>query len=152
MRKRRLSISIFRRFSLFLSSLTSFIVKLLIIPFNLHFQEIFFVSKWDGKRNIVYIDTFQSPFSGDFLCFQTLTKSISHLSYTLSISIFRRFSLFQQRRLSVVLKECELSISIFRRFSLFLVVVEVVNDEIVILSISIFRRFSLFHDRQLDRK
>ena len=38
-----------------------------LFPFNLHFQETFFVSGSVVIR--VLTDSFQSPFSGDFLCF-----------------------------------------------------------------------------------
>ncbi len=86
--------------------------------FNLHFQEIFFVSILKGILNPWYfffqspfsgdflcfselinypIDlriTFQSPFSGDFLCFWTTSPIVTNVAFFLSISIFRRFSLF----------------------------------------------------------
>ena len=40
-------------------------------PFNLHFQEIFFVSMTGTTANTFYVSAhFQSPFSGDFLCFK----------------------------------------------------------------------------------
>ncbi len=40
-----------------------------IAPFNLHFQEIFFVSLSKFDRQLLSAVAFQSPFSGDFLCF-----------------------------------------------------------------------------------
>ena len=64
--------------------------------FNLHFQETFFVS---GIKDLVQeygYKIFQSPFSGDFLCFiRSISLDIPFL--TLSISIFRRLSLFHEK-------------------------------------------------------
>ncbi len=63
-----LSISIFRRFSLFqLQDIAD--VKAVCATFNLHFQEIFFVSKINRENTSLSKRIFQSPFSGDFLCF-----------------------------------------------------------------------------------
>ncbi len=95
-------------------------------PFNLHFQEIFFVS--------------------DFMI-----KVLKHIR-NLSISIFRRFSLFRRQRRLKSLRSRDLSISIFRRFSLFRNVKRTYTSEYFEreLSISIFRRFSLFHDDLVD--
>ena len=90
-----LSISIFRRLSLF-HTLMLDILHILHKSFNLHFQETFFVSLSlhhttsggeSGTFNLHFQETFfvscfvdsaiivepfffQSPFSGDFLCFQ----------------------------------------------------------------------------------
>ena len=45
--------------------------KVVRAAFNLHFQEIFFVSTYRVKLDIETIrELFQSPFSGDFLCFE----------------------------------------------------------------------------------
>ena len=61
---------------------------------------------------------FQSPFSGDFLCFSLLLQGWN--CEVLSISIFRRFSLFRVKVVVYVeFTHPHLSISIFRRFSLF---------------------------------
>ena len=66
----------------------------LVVSFNLHFQETFFVSHARPTFSQKRSRTFQSPFSGDFLCFPRsshfLPETLSHLS----ISIFRRLSLF----------------------------------------------------------
>ncbi len=92
--KRNLSISIFRRFSLF-REIPKNLPKNVLEAFNLHFQEIFFVSskelqrvvlREEGSFNLHFQEIFfvsleypgkakclqcgfQSPFSGDFLCF-----------------------------------------------------------------------------------
>ena len=88
--------------------------------FNLHFQETFFVSehaclrrharcslsisifrRLSLFRNIDYtvhhyrVHTFQSPFSGDFLCFPDNPEHSVLFDVNLSISIFRRLSLFR---------------------------------------------------------
>ena len=89
-----LSISIFRRLSLFLCY------------FNVHSFALkpSFQSPFSGdflcflqKINVVYVhvNNFQSPFSGDFLCFQVFNLIIQVSISVLSISIFRRLSLFQ---------------------------------------------------------
>ena len=91
--KRCLSISIFRRLSLFPYHTKDRLVEKTFFfqspfsgdflcfeilvgkgmdsrkPFNLHFQETFFVSKEKFENALNTINSFQSPFSGDFLCF-----------------------------------------------------------------------------------
>ncbi len=114
-----LSISIFRRLSLFLKKLlwwrqshlitfnlhfqeTFFVSnhlentqKVAHSSFNLHFQETFFVSSKYILLMIFPTSLFQSPFSGDFLCFLSLlSHAYSWRRLLLSISIFRRLSLF----------------------------------------------------------
>ena len=146
------------------------------LPFNLHFQEIFFVS----NSAVCYIDpetvVFQSPFSGDFLCFVTpVIEILWNYGLTFQSPFSGDFLCFVKSRL---LKSSwieffqspfsgdflcfpnsatsnssgkgifRLSISIFRRFSLFLN--WETNSGIFekLLSISIFRRFSLFPNQQ----
>ena len=86
---------------------------------------------------------FQSPFSGDFLCFEMRTPRYLSAG-NLSISIFRRLSLFR-RAVGFENRpgESRLSISIFRRLSLFQEPIHLIFT-IKKLSISIFRRLSLF--------
>ena len=95
------------------------------LTFNLHFQEIFFVSQLPKSfYNFGAINYFQSPFSGDFLCFGSGRAGQKEVSKNLSISIFRRFSLFleQYDTYRRTIKKI-LSISIFRRFSLFQILI-----------------------------
>ncbi len=67
------------------------------------------------------IIVFQSPFSGDFLCFRHLYRHTKEVPPALSISIFRRLSLFPKIRGGGRNELFRiLSISIFRRLSLFL--------------------------------
>ena len=115
-----LSISIFRRLSLFLIRSLNLCYRN-ITSFNLHFQETFFVSLKEGKTIGEAMIDFQSPFSGDFLCFHINTWMKQAVAKSLSISIFRRLSLFRKRsRLPTTsLIWNRLSISIFRRLSLF---------------------------------
>ena len=69
--KTHLSISIFRRFSLFPTPRREDGADMKIwAAFNLHFQEIFFVSHRNREGFPSYSRSFQSPFSGDFLCFE----------------------------------------------------------------------------------
>ena len=63
--------------------------------FNLHFQETFFVSHLLLYKTLHNINHFQSPFSGDFLCFVAKATALGMAEF-LSISIFRRLSLFQK--------------------------------------------------------
>ena len=87
-----LSISIFRRFSLFhkvVESLSSANERFFQSPFSGDF--LCFRLKQIGRKDESY---FQSPFSGDFLCFAFKHNNIHTNSSCLSISIFRRFSLF----------------------------------------------------------
>ena len=113
-----LSISIFRRFSLFPTDARPEEMK-----------EIFF----------------QSPFSGDFLCFQIRCRVGIPYHPHLSISIFRRFSLFPEH----VSEALELAINFQSPFSgdfLCFPTPQDMGNWITdhVLSISIFRRFSLF--------
>ena len=65
-----LSISIFRRLSLFrITVCLSMLILLFSLTFNLHFQETFFVSTAAQIESDKLSEDFQSPFSGDFLCF-----------------------------------------------------------------------------------
>ena len=66
--------------------------------FNLHFQETFFVSKKYGETTKSQEILFQSPFSGDFLCFLMWQMWQMMQTMMLSISIFRRLSLFPRGR------------------------------------------------------
>ena len=113
----KLSISIFRRLSLFRTVL-QIITQCGIDAFNLHFQETFFVSGVKKMADWREELSFQSPFSGDFLCFW-LFASRRLPTLFLSISIFRRLSLFRNSVNYSVISEDVLSISIFRRLSLF---------------------------------
>ncbi len=88
-----LSISIFRRFSLFraMRQLANVTVD---ATFNLHFQEIFFVSQQCHLLSCCPLKTsfnlhFQEIF---FVSYDSVTVKCE--SFCLSISIFRRFSLF----------------------------------------------------------
>ena len=168
-----LSISIFRRLSLF-PTLDGLIQQFLISSFNLHFQETFFVSTGVCEALIETIEYFQSPFSGDFLCFSMGIARIATSPFTfnlhfqetffvsesrrgqksekrrLSISIFRRLSLFQIYHTNPFpLRKRKLSISIFRRLSLFRKRFYISIDTLAVLSISIFRRLSLFRRSSL---
>ena len=87
-----LSISIFRRLSLFLVLLALH-----------HHQHQAFQSPFSGdflcfplacEKINALSEAFQSPFSGDFLCFPTFRFTRVVHSLWLSISIFRRLSLF----------------------------------------------------------
>ena len=53
----------------FVSKWTLQYVKAIVNTFNLHFQETFFVSKTVQSLAWLRLHPFQSPFSGDFLCF-----------------------------------------------------------------------------------
>ena len=88
----KLSISIFRRLSLF-----------------------------QNRKGIqgIYRYIFQSPFSGDFLCFTKEGNTCTRYRRSLSISIFRRLSLFRVLNDKTTIDNIKLSISIFRRLSLF---------------------------------
>ena len=137
--------------------------------FNLHFQETFFVSKEVEEiralSNFVfqspfsgdflcfigtegYCDclknAFQSPFSGDFLCFWRKQRMRQAKKLRLSISIFRRLSLFLPKGVDMSRYGYDLSISIFRRLSLFQRTGCDRCSKHSVLSISIFRRLSLF--------
>ena len=94
--------------------------KIVPFTFNLHFQEIFFVSQRYQVHSHVGVEAFQSPFSGDFLCFEGYEwRRSKGFARRLSISIFRRFSLFRLSFDNCEAIPLQLSISIFRRFSLF---------------------------------
>ncbi len=78
----------------FVSTILHLTFSYMMATFNLHFQETFFVSKQeDVKTTLIYL-YFQSPFSGDFLCFNVYSKIPQFIQNILSISIFRRLSLF----------------------------------------------------------
>ena len=115
--------------------------------FNLHFQETFFVSSMTQSFNVDVDNYFQSPFSGDFLCFQKLYINSRtrtglpfnlHFQETFFVSIVlkilyndlkKTFNLHFQETFFVsnfsagdgVCSTLSLSISIFRRLSLFLI-------------------------------
>ena len=114
-----LSISIFRRLSLFPGRLSKSKISSSAnfqSPFSGDFL-CFPVQQPFCRRRAV---RFQSPFSGDFLCFDA-GGDTGERSYgvLLSISIFRRLSLFRFIALAYALVVINLSISIFRRLSLF---------------------------------
>ncbi len=72
---------------------------------------------WNNYVNAI---AFQSPFSGDFLCFAIIDHYPLPFPVRLSISIFRRLSLFRNTIFTIFTNAMEvLSISIFRRLSLF---------------------------------
>ncbi len=89
------------------------------ISFNLHFQEIFFVSKHREKVDYLIMFTFQSPFSGDFLCFYRLKVWYNGLKLDFQSPFSGDFLCFEIVRNKSTVQEKDLSISIFRRFSLF---------------------------------
>ncbi len=120
----RLSISIFRRFSLFLRKYAK-IIRIDELTFNLHFQEIFFVSTIDFRQ----VEKVTEPFN---LHFQEIffVSRFSKTPYTLSS--ISPFNLHFQEIFFV--SELNLTWYLFSN---------------TWLSISIFRRFSLFHFRTL---
>ena len=88
-------------------------------PFNLHFQEIFFVS-WRPGAHPDYSDiAFQSPFSGDFLCFQAYRALDPVIPGSFNLHFQEIFFVSQPGGGATIDKNTNLSISIFRRFSLF---------------------------------
>ena len=116
--KHSLSISIFRRLSLFLQVITVSFRLLLYLSISIFRRLSLFLIGW-SRVNINKEDIFQSPFSGDFLCFD-VDDVLLRRPRVLSISIFRRLSLFPLADGSKPETIAGLSISIFRRLSLFL--------------------------------
>ena len=113
-------------------------------------------TKLFGKTPIIRV-LFQSPFSGDFLCFVGTTHA-SHTRLVLSFNLHFQETFFvsDEKQICYTTKQGDLSISIFRRLSLFPTVINYMTKGAVGLSISIFRRLSLFHVdrflRDLKRK
>ena len=122
-----LSISIFRRLSLFLEHPSSLYVE---------------------------CKSFQSPFSGDFLCFNLQKfwySTVRLLPFNLHFQETFFVSHFQVSGIVFPFSSI-LSISIFRRLSLFHWYSKLVEVCVIKLSISIFRRLSLFRRRRYWRK
>ncbi len=113
----QLSISIFRRLSLFLELSAARAPPQAILSISIfrrlslfRMLDIYFLSKEDYFQSPFSGDflcfsywcevccfakiIFQSPFSGDFLCFFMLSCDTAYATSLLSISIFRRLSLF----------------------------------------------------------
>ncbi len=89
---------------------------------------------------------FQSPFSGDFLCFSR--REVHGRGKKLSISIFRRFSLFRDLLFKTATRSVFFQSPFSGDFLCFLLSCQCSTPQIPQLSISIFRRFSLFPKRQ----
>ena len=114
----KLSISIFRRLSLFPNWIYRNRMQIKRLSISI-FRRLSLFRRMRRIHDSQRRKNFQSPFSGDFLC-------------------------FMQGHSRGLRKREDLSISIFRRLSLFLEVFVEGNEIIDVLSISIFRRLSLF--------
>ena len=114
--------------------------------FNLHFQEIFFVSLTNGVHKLLTKSTFQSPFSGDFLCFQKGEFYIGGIERDFQSPFSGDFLCFLRNIFVERLDKLGLSFNLHFQEIFFVSRYESSQkSQSRLLSISIFRRFSLFH-------
>ncbi len=90
--------------------------------FNLHFQETFFVSIKVIVNTLARLNTFNLHFQETFFV-SRFCSNLCTINIKLSISIFRRLSLFLPELREEGNSTLVLSISIFRRLSLFHVII-----------------------------
>ena len=143
----KLSISIFRRLSLFpLSPIIT--LRRNNISFNLHFQETFFVSsRLNVQTNRLY--SFQSPFSGDFLCF--MRRSIVNVNLSFAFNLHFQETFFVSYW-TISLKSKRQTFNLHFQETFFVSSPSCLPSMtyLITLSISIFRRLSLFLQKQLS--